>query len=182
MPVGTHMKRVDLADHDRPLEDFVHGDHPTDEFRRGDCLRLMFPEQPYSIWLHWSRTSPGQFTGWYVNLEAPFVRTDIGVDTTDHSLDLVITPDFDWRWKDAELTADWIQVGVYTQAETDRFFADGERVIEMAVQKEFPFDGSYLDWTPCPEWTLPTIHPEWSRVPGYDLNLTTRNRLKVLPS
>ena len=97
------MKRVDLADPSRPLADFIHGKHPTDEFRRGECLRLMFPGEPYSIWLHWSRTPPRRFTGWYVNLEAPFVRTDIGVDTTDNSLDLVVTPDFECRWKDVEM-------------------------------------------------------------------------------
>ena len=88
MPVGTRMKRVDLADCSRPLADLIHGEHPTDEFRRGECLRLMFPGRPYSIWLHWSRTPPRRFTGWYVNLEAPFVRTDIGVDTTDRAIAL----------------------------------------------------------------------------------------------
>ena len=39
IPVGTRMKRVDLADPSRPLADFIHGEHPTDEFRRGECLR-----------------------------------------------------------------------------------------------------------------------------------------------
>ena len=92
MPVGARMKRVDLADRNNPLKDLIHGAHPLDEFRRGGCLRLMLPGMPYSIWLHWSRTSPRRFTGWYVNLEAPFVRTDIGVDTTDNSLDLVVMP------------------------------------------------------------------------------------------
>ena len=181
IPVGTRMKRVDLADPSRPLADFIHGKHPTDEFRRGECLRLMFPGEPYSIWLHWSRTPPRRFTGWYVNLEAPFVRTDIGVDTTDNSLDLVVTPDFECRWKDVEMASEWIEVGVFTQAQTDRFFADGERVIEMVHRRQFPFDGSYVDWQPSPEWTVPTVHPEWARVPGYDMNLTTGNRLGAYP-
>ena len=43
MPVGTRMKRVDLADRHSPLEDFIHGEHPSDEFRRGDCLRSKAP-------------------------------------------------------------------------------------------------------------------------------------------
>lgn len=177
MPVGTRMKRVDLADRSRPLADFIHGEHPTDEFRRGDCLRLMFPGEPYSIWLHWSRTPPRRFTGWYVNLEAPFVRTGIGTDTTDNSLDLVVTPSFECRWKDVDRASEWIEVGVFTRAQTDRFFEDGERVIQMVCRRLFPFDGSYSEWRPSPEWTAPTVHPEWAKVPGFDLNLTTGGRL-----
>ena len=132
MPIGARMKRVDLADRNNLLEDFIHVEHPVDDFRRGDCLRLMLPGMPYSIWLHWSRTAPRRFTGWYVNLEAPFVRTDVGVDTTDNSLDLVVMPDSTWRWKDAEMASEWVAVGVFTQAQTETFFADGEDVIAMA--------------------------------------------------
>ena len=179
MPVGTRMKRVDLADRANLLGDLIHGEHPSDEFRRGDCLRLMLPGKPYSIWLHWSRNLPRRFTGWYVNLEASFVRTEIGIDTTDNSLDLVIMPDFTWRWKDAEMTSDWVAVGVFTQAQTEGFFEDGREVVRMAQERLFPFDGSYTDWAPDPEWDVPTVNPGWADVPGYDLNLTTGSRLNV---
>ena len=182
MPIGARMKRVDLADRNNPLKDLIHGEHPLDEFRRGDCLRLMVPGMPYSIWLHWSRTSPRRFTGWYVNLEAPFIRTEVGVDTTDNSLDLVVMPDFTWRWKDAGMAPEWVAVGVFTQAQTEKFFADGKEVIGMAEERRFPFDGSLADWAPDPEWDIPTVYLEWARVPGYDLNLTTGNRLKIVAS
>ena len=139
----------------------------------------MFPGMPYSIWLHWSRNLPRRFTGWYVNLEAPFVRSEIGVDTTDNSLDLVVMPDFTWRWKDAEMASDWVAVGVYTEAQTERFFAEGREVIRMAQERLFPFDGAFADWAPDREWEIPTVHPDWTSVSGYDLNLTTWSRLKV---
>jgi len=179
MPVGTRMKRVDMADRTNQLNDHIHGEHPADEFRRGECLRLMLPGKPYSIWLHWSQNSPHRFTGWYVNLEAPFVRTEIGVDTTDNSLYLVVMPDLTWRWKDADMALEWVSVGVFTQAQTDGFFADGNSVIEIAQQRRFPFDGSFADWAPGPGWGIPTVHPEWTDVPGYDLNLTMGNRLNI---
>ena len=179
MPVGTQMKRVDMADRTNQLNYHIHGEHPADEFRRGECLRLMLPGKPYSIWLHWSQNSPHRFTGWYVNLEAPFVRTEIGVDTTDNSLYLVVMPDLTWRWKDADMALEWVSVGVFTQAQTDGFFADGNSVIEMAQQQRFTFDGSFADWAPGPGWGIPTVHPEWTDVPGYDLNLTMGNRLNI---
>jgi hypothetical protein len=177
MPVGTRMKRVDMADRNSPVKDLIHGEHPVDEFRRGECLRLMLPGKPYSIWLHWSQNSPRRFSGWYVNLEAPFVRTEIGVDTTDNSLDLVVMPDLTWHWKDADMAAEGVSVGVFTQAQIDGFFADGNEVIAMAQQRHFPFDDSFADWAPGPEWAISTVHPEWADAPGYDLNLTTGNRL-----
>jgi hypothetical protein len=159
----------------------IHGEHPYDEFRRGDCLRLMLPGMPYSIWLHWSRSPPRWFTGWYVNLEAPFDRTEIGVDTTDNSLDVVVMPDFTWRWKDAEMASDWVAFGAFTRADTERFFADRRDVVSMAQQRLFPFDSSLADWAPDPEWNIPTVHPRWANVPGYDLNLTTGARLNIAP-
>ena len=36
--------------------------------------------------------SRSSFLGWYVNLEAPIRRNTIGIDTTDHALDLEIDP------------------------------------------------------------------------------------------
>jgi hypothetical protein len=52
MPVGTRMRLSDMADRARLLPDLVHGEHPHDEFRRGEVLRLMRPGDPYSVWLH----------------------------------------------------------------------------------------------------------------------------------
>ncbi|MFG3704156.1 DUF402 domain-containing protein [Micromonospora sp. NPDC047670] len=39
----------------------------------------------------------GVFTGWYVNLEEPCARRPDGVDTTDHVLDIVVTPQRQWK-------------------------------------------------------------------------------------
>ena len=108
------------------------------------------------------------------------MRTDIGVDTTDHSLDLVIKPDFTWQWKDDDIAQQWVDLGVYTQAHTDQFFADGAAVIEMAKRRLFPFDGSFRDWEPSPAWPVPTVRPGWEDIPGFDLNLTAGTRLENL--
>ena len=66
-----------------------------------DVLRIMYPETPYSVWLLWD-VPQRSLAGWYVNLEAPFARTEIGIDTQDHELDVVIRPDFSWYWKDED--------------------------------------------------------------------------------
>lgn len=176
MPIGTHMKRLDMAAREREIPDLVHGRHP-EEFRRGEVLRLMTPGKPYSIWLHFRPDADHEFLAWYINLEAPFVRTPIGFDTTDNSLDLVVLPDFSWHWKDEHLTQRWIDMGAFTREETDQFFVDGRAVIADVEARRFPFDGAFLDWKPNPNWPIPGVHPDWDRLPDYDLNLTTGRRL-----
>jgi hypothetical protein len=45
-----------------------------------DILVLMLPGAAHSVWWFFA---DGAFTGWYVNLQDPCVRTDDGVDTAD---------------------------------------------------------------------------------------------------
>ncbi|MDX6428935.1 MAG: hypothetical protein QOE54_1301, partial [Streptosporangiaceae bacterium] len=40
---------------------------------------------------------------WYINFQRPYRRTQLGVDTFDLFLDLVVNPDLSsWVWKDEE--------------------------------------------------------------------------------
>ncbi|MCB0087144.1 MAG: DUF402 domain-containing protein, partial [Caldilineaceae bacterium] len=54
----------------------------------------------------------GSFTGWYGNIEAPFVRTPLGIDTHDLALDVVATADGQWRWKDEDEFRRRLEVGI----------------------------------------------------------------------
>jgi hypothetical protein len=195
MPTGSHRVYVDMADRSRVI---------APELWRLDCIRIMPKDAPYSVMLFWKTDSavseeprtqtlideqltvhagqvaPGarrEFIGWYVNLEARYVRTAIGVDTTDNSLDVVIAPDRTWRWKDEHLTQKWIDRGVYTEAETAQLYEDGKDAIARLEAGLFPFDGAYVDWTPARHWRIPEPHPDWPHLEGYDTPLTTGRRL-----
>jgi len=130
----------------------------------------------HSIWLFWTET--WDFLGWYVNLEAPYARTAIGVDTTDDVLDVVVSPNLEWRWKDEHLVEEWIAAGVYTREEFDAIYEHGWQAIADVEARRFPFDGSLTDWQPHPGWRVPSIHPEWHRLPGYDVPLSTGRPLR----
>jgi hypothetical protein len=192
IPAGTERRFVDLADRSRRV--------PNDLWRL-NTLRLMFPGKAYDIQLYWSADvsklttdaprhdlrawelgarGEHEFLGWYVNLQAPYVRTPIGFDTTDNSLDVVVDRDYSWRWKDEHLTQHWEDMGVYTREDTESFYAAGREAIALVEQRRFPFDGSYLDWDPPTGWGLPQLAPDWDRVPGYDVTLTTGLRLANL--
>ncbi|HRW09860.1 MAG TPA: DUF402 domain-containing protein, partial [Caldilineaceae bacterium] len=73
-------------------------------------LRLYLPGFSYSIGLTFA--DDGQFLSWYGNLEAPFVRTPIGIDTRDYALDIVAYPSGQWRWKDEDEFERRLAVGI----------------------------------------------------------------------
>ena len=89
-----------------------------------------------------------------------------------------MTPDLKWRWKDEELTAGWIDAGVYTAVEVVAIRETGLRVIADVEARRFPFDGSWLEWRPDPTWATPETPPGWDLVGGYDLPLSTGRRLR----
>jgi predicted RNA-binding protein associated with RNAse of E/G family len=165
MPKGSLRNYVDMADRSRVV--------PPTVWHR-DTLRLMFPGKPYSV-----LTAPRDrgFSGWYVNLEAPFVRTEIGVDTSDNALDVVVAPDLSWRWKDEDTMQAWIDIGVFTPEEVERFYEEGRDAIAAVEARLFPFDGAYHDWPVPAAWGIPVVHDGWDALAGYDWSHAIRRRL-----
>jgi hypothetical protein len=53
----------------------------------------------HAIWHFWDGADR-RFAGWYVNLQAPFVRDGASFDTNDHELDIWVDAGGSWRWKD----------------------------------------------------------------------------------
>jgi len=138
-------------------------------------LKLMPPGEggsgfaAHSVW--WFRDAAGAFTGWYVNLEAPGVRWAdgdlVGVDIIDQDLDIWVPPDRDWQWKDEEEFAERLAFPEhYWVPDADAVRAEGERVVKLIEAGEFPFDGTWCDFTPDPAWPVPAaLPPGWDRPP-----------------
>ncbi len=101
---------------------------------------------------------------WYVNLEEPLRRTELGFDTLDHELDVIVEFDGSWRWKDEDDLAEAIRRGVIPSDEEPRLRADGERAIRRIVDREPPFDRGWSDWRPDPAWPVPVLPEDWDRV------------------
>ncbi|WP_433348187.1 DUF402 domain-containing protein [Micromonospora sp. CA-111912] len=124
----------------------------------------------HSVW--WFSDADGRFANWYVNLEEPGVRWDdgdvVGVDIIDQDLDVVIRPDRSWEWKDEEEFAERLALpDDYWVADEAAVRAEGLRVIARAEAGEFPFDGTWCDFTPPPGWEVPEKLPDgWDRPPA----------------
>ena len=122
----------------------------------------------HSVWWFFRA---GRFNGWYVNLEVRASRwaegPRQGIDVADLALDVVVDPDLTWRWKDEEDFGAYTGVPSYWTAEqAGAARSEGLRVIALAEQGSFPFDGTYCDFTPDPTWVAPVLPLGWENPPA----------------
>ncbi|HEX9389561.1 MAG TPA: DUF402 domain-containing protein [Anaerolineales bacterium] len=126
-------------------------------------LLLTEPEKYYSTIFFWNHES-NEFLCYYINFQLPFQRNQSAVDTLDLDLDLIIHPDFSYEWKD---------VNDYQKAiENEVIFPEWMRGIEAAKQdvfekletRQYPFDGSWLNWKPDPCWSPPILPENWDKI------------------
>ncbi|MGA4540106.1 DUF402 domain-containing protein [Uniformispora flossi] len=127
-------------------------------------LMLARPDEPWSVWLFWS--PEWRLNGWYVNLERPRVRWSGGVDTEDHTLDIWVTPERRWHFKDEDELAASRDAGRYTDADVAAIYADGHRAVDVIKAWGPPFDGPWPDFRPDPAWPLPELPANWADVPA----------------
>ncbi|MCP2260072.1 Protein of unknown function (DUF402) [Streptoalloteichus tenebrarius] len=161
VPAGTAILGTRLSDgrrvRDLPLAErfAARRVHFRDRWRGVSTLRLVPERDWWSVW--WFFEPDGAFRNWYVNLEIPLGRWHGGVDRIDGVLDLVVTPDRRWSWKDEDEAAQALAVGRLTPEQLDRLRAEGERMIALAEAGRFPFDGTWCDFRPDPAWPVPSL-------------------------
>lgn len=132
-------------------------------------LKFLPTGAAHSVW--WFSDEQGRFANWYVNLEEPGIRWDdghvAGVDMVDQDLDVVVRPDLTWQWKDEEEFAERLALPEhYWVPDAAAVHAEGRRVIALAEAGKFPFDGTWCDFTPPPQWATPLqLPPGWDRPP-----------------
>ena len=161
-PVGSDFARLIDADGRTPHETTV--DRMRDPklavatWQEYDVLVLMPPAAAHSVWWFFRA---GLFAGWYVNLEEPYVRRVDGVDTTDHVLDIVVTPQRQWEWKDADEFDERIGHPLYFDTATAAAVrAEGHQLIKLIEAGTFPFDGTYTDFRPDERWPTLRLPPD----------------------
>lgn len=119
-----------------------------------------------SIWVMWFEPS-WEFAAWYVNFQRPLQRTPLGWDTRDLSLDLVVSADRSWRWKDEDHFALLDEHGLLGPGEADEIRREGDRIVADIEAARPPFDRDWSAWRPDPAWGRPTMPDGWADVdPG----------------
>lgn len=137
--------------------------HPThDLVWRHDTLRLMFPGASHSVWLFWEGSGRARrFVRYFVNLEAPFVRTPAGFETRDHTLDIEVTPELECSWRDEQDFDDHVALGLYPPDLTAAARAEGQRVIDAIASRTHPCLNGWSKWAPDPGWTPLALPAGW---------------------
>ncbi len=108
-----------------------------------DTLVLLREGDWHALWVSWLPS--GEHWGWYVNLQLPFRRTELGFETMDLVLDLIVDPDGSWRWKDEDELETWVARGVCEPELAERIRAEGESVLARA-----PWPTGWEEWRPDP--------------------------------
>jgi protein associated with RNAse G/E len=110
--------------------------------------------------LEWSRN--GEFRGWYLNFQRPLVRTELGYDSMDLVLDLVVEPDTSWHWKDEADFESAIERRILGNDLRAPIMEEAERLVGQLQRREGPFDPEWSRWRPPRRWGVPSLPPNFA--------------------
>jgi uncharacterized protein len=165
---GAEVRAPVDAVHGRPLRvpaaDWVleprpwHSTHVLSRWCAGDA---------YSIWLFWE-TGTWRFAGWYINMQSPFVRTDMGFDATDNILDVWIGLDGSISWKDDDELDKAVRAGAVKAEAARGIRREAKRA--PTARGRLPFTDAWTRWRPDEAWPVPALKPGWESVPLAELD------------
>lgn len=153
---GKNGKRIwDYRDADWELCDFT--------WHTNRLLLILEPEKYYAINLFWNHEQ-NRFIGYYVNFQQPFQRSHCGIDSLDLELDIAVDPDLQYKWKDIGDYHKAIECGTISPESVAGIEAAKPEVLERIENRQYPFDGAWLDWVPDPGWLPPRLPEDWDRI------------------
>ena len=136
------------------------------QWERTDVLMLIVPCEAFSTYVMWE-TGTKNLVCWYINLQEPIRRTQIGFDTMDNMLDVVVSPDMsEWKWKDDDEFAEAEQVGFYSHEIAREIWAEGEKAARLLTSERRAFYQQWQNWQAKPEWEIPKLSPLWDKILG----------------
>ena len=132
-------------------------------WRSTNVLVVAQPGAWWSSWIFWDAET-FEFLSWYVNFEVPWVRSRLGFDSKDLSLDLVVTPAREVIEKDRDDFDERVRRGLISATEA-REVELANLAARQAIRDGIPpFDESWNGWRPDPTWEQPHLPADWSRV------------------
>lgn len=140
---------------------------PPDEYVwRNDTLRLMVPGRSHSVSMSWAAEgSARKLSKYFINMEEPFRRTAVGFDTQDHTLDIEVTPELTWRWRDEGELSSHVAEGFYTAELAAAARAEGEQAIAAVQRLEHVCMREWPEWRPPRNWGVPAFVDGWDTTP-----------------
>ncbi|NQW90380.1 DUF402 domain-containing protein [Curtobacterium sp. VKM Ac-2861] len=142
------------------------GSYVEDSWFGATVVRVHPRGAAWSVWRWHDGTQ--WLPDWYVNLELPWVRTSVGFDSQDWTLDVIATRDDAGRWsirnKDEDELAFYTDEGLVTEADRAMIERTGEDATAAVHAGSFPFETDWSRWVPDPNWSAPQVHAGWDAV------------------
>ena len=140
---------------------------PPDEYMwRNDTLRVMIPGRSHSVSLSWAGEGAARrLLKYFVNMEEPFRRTAVGFDTQDHTLDIEVTPELAWRWRDEQELENHVAEGFYTPALAKGARTEAEAAIAAIQRREHACVQGWPQWTAPKDWGPARFVEGWDTTP-----------------
>ena len=130
------------------------------EWQTNRILIFLEPEKYYSCFLFWDQQTD-QFGCYYINFQLPYRRSHCGFDTLDLDLDIVIDPQYNWKWKDVDEYQAGIQEGGILDEWVQGIQRSQAEVLDRITRHRYPLDGSWYHWRPDASWLPPTLPDRW---------------------
>jgi hypothetical protein len=130
---------------------------------RTDVLFLIVPGDSFSTYIMWE-TGTKSLDCWYINLQEPIRRANIGFDTMDNMLDVVINPDMtEWRWKDNDEFAEAQKAGFYSPEKAHAIWSEGEKAVRLVTTERRSIYKQWEKWQANPDWGIPKLSSFWDK-------------------
>ena len=87
---------------------------------------------------------------WYINLQKPFRRSELGYDTQDLELDILVLPDLSWQLKDDDVLEERIREGRYTEEQMHETREQARRLTALIDAGDLWWSETWAAWEPDP--------------------------------
>ena len=151
----TSKRRWNFKDKDWKLERYI--------WSTNRLLMLLEPDKFYSTMFFWNHSS-NEFLCYYINFQLPFKRSRNAIDTLDLDLDLIIKPDLNLEWKDIDDYQKAIENEVISPEWIQGIDLAKQDVLSRLENRSYPYDGSWLNWMPDPNWTPHKLPENWDKI------------------
>lgn len=145
--------------------DFQHSDWILENFpwHTNRLLFILEPEKYYATIFFWNHEH-NEFLGYYINFQLPYQRSHCGIDTLDLELDIDVNPDLSFEWKDVDDYQKGIKTGIILPEWVQGIEMAKAEVLDKLEKRQYPFDGSWLNWMPDPSWSTPKLPQNWDKI------------------
>ena len=81
----------------------------------------------------------------------------------------MINPDFSYEWKDPDDFQKGVQTGFIIPEWIPEVESAKVEILDKLVNRQYPFDESWVNWRPDPAWSAPKLPDNWDKLPKGNL-------------